>query len=365
MKVVVLHPPLYPVNHSLFNELCKYCDLHIICFGDHPRYHSDWKSSDFIRNDSNYKLIIIEGISASYKLQFSTKYIKHIIKEKPDIVMSVAFWLPSLFSSFLKYFLRFKFCIITDATSFSDSGISGFKKLLRKIIVRNSDVLLSGSEFTTQYLKTLTKQESKIKKSFQTIDVTEWNRIYDDLPTKEVLRAKLNFNSEDKILLYVGQLDSNKNIVSLINQLKHLPDYKLIIVGNGPSKNELMQMSLKLKFNEQISFVDRKTNSDLIEYFKISNVFVLPSKSDTFGFVVSEALTCGLPVICTKFAGASSLIKDGYNGYVIDPTQPYFKEIQLTFNDLTYLSENARASMLPHTLENKAKQLHQIFNNLI
>ncbi|MFP4845202.1 glycosyltransferase [Winogradskyella sp. PE311] len=365
MKVVILHPPLYPVNNKLFNELGKYCDLHVICFGSNPRYHKDWPSSKFIKDDNKYKLIILEGDSAAYKLQLSPKYIKYIIKEKPEIVVSIAFWVPSLLSSILKYFIKFKFCIITDATINTDSNISKFKILLRKLIVFNTNKLIAGSKLTSQYLGTLTKKASKIEESLQTIDVIEWQSIYKSLPNKNELRAKLNYNSDDKILLSVGQLDDNKNIASLIKQFHKLSGYKLIIVGDGPGKKELKRLTLKLKLTDQINFIDRKTNSDLIEYYKISDIFILPSKSDTFGFVVSEALVSGLPVLCSKYAGASSLIKDGFNGYIINPKASYSDKIGLAFKNLSVLSTNALSCMSTYTLENKAIGLNEIFKSVL
>ena len=48
MKVFILHPPLYPVNHKLFNELGELCDLTVLSFGNHPGLHSNWLVKDFI-----------------------------------------------------------------------------------------------------------------------------------------------------------------------------------------------------------------------------------------------------------------------------------------------------------------------------
>ena len=365
MKVVVLHPPLYPVNHKLFNELGQYCDLSVICFGNYPSYHANWKSIDFKNSKNNYDLIILEGKSASINLQFSTKYLKYIINKRPDVVLSIAFWIPSLFTSFLKYFLGFKYFILTDTTLYRDGSLSFFRKIVRKIIVNNSDFLLSGSQQTTKYLKTLTSSHSKIKNSYQVIDVKKWRSEYNNLPNKNELRKKNGFQNDDKILLSVGNLDDNKNISSILKNLTHLINYKLIIIGSGPSLDHLIELAAKLKINEQVYFFERKFNSELIEYFKLSDVFIFPTKMDTFGFVVSEALSSELPVICSKFAGASSMIQNNFNGFIIDPNKDYSNKIKLAFRDLDFLSKNALESVLTFTIEKKAKDLSDYFSKSI
>jgi glycosyltransferase involved in cell wall biosynthesis len=57
--------------------------------------------------------------------------------------------------------------------------------------------------------------------------------------------------------------------------------------------------------------------TELYRYYSDSSVYVLPSIEDGFGMVVSEAMACGVPVICSANAGASDILDDGVNGYVV------------------------------------------------
>lgn len=360
MKVVILHPPLYPVNHKLFNELGKYCDLHVICFGDNPRLHINWKSRDFISAENNYKLIVLKGPSVSKRLQFSSSYLKYIYNTKPDVVISTAFWIPSLLSSILKRILKYKFCVLTDANLYTASNLSLIKNLLRKFIVYKSDILLSGSKLTSEYLYQLTNDHFKIKSSYQVIDVKDWRDRLLQIDDKSDLRVNHNIHENDRVLLCVSNLEQKKNIESIISQMKYLNDYKLIIIGEGDLYNDLKDLVDKLNLNNLITFLGRKNGTNLLKYFKMADIFIFPSKNDQFGFVVSEALASGLPVICSEFAGASSLIEDGFNGYIIDPNNFYHGKINLIYKNLEQFSQNAIVSISNYTIENKAKEMYNL-----
>ncbi|GAI76670.1 unnamed protein product, partial [marine sediment metagenome] len=59
---------------------------------------------------------------------------------------------------------------------------------------------------------------------------------------------------------------------------------------------------------------------DIVKYYKLADVFVLPSFNEVWGLVVNEAMACGLPIISSKLAGVTrDLVKDGINGYSFDP----------------------------------------------
>lgn len=124
-----------------------------------------------------------------------------------------------------------------------------------------------------------------------------------------------NFNCRRKLkILYVGNIDERKGIY-YINELakisKNIAEFTLI--GDATLSEEALE---ELKKNV---FVHRRVNhSELPEIYKKHDIFIFPSLSDSFGNVISEAMASGLPVICSKNAGASDLIKEGINGFIVD-----------------------------------------------
>ena len=112
---------------------------------------------------------------------------------------------------------------------------------------------------------------------------------------------KINLEYKRPIYLYVGRVSIEKNIRAFLDL--DLEGTKLV-VGKGPDLDKL-----KKEYPEAILRGER-TKGELASYFASSDVFVFPSKTDTFGIVIIEALKCGLPVAAYPVAGP----KDIFNG---------------------------------------------------
>ncbi len=107
------------------------------------------------------------------------------------------------------------------------------------------------------------------------------------------------------IALYVGRIAIEKNLEDFLNM-----DWKgsKILVGDGPAR-----ASLEKKYPNAI-FVGKKTREELADYYRSSDVFVFPSKTDTFGIVLIEALACGLPIAAYDVIGPKDIVTHEYLG---------------------------------------------------
>ena len=366
MRVVILHPPLYPVNHAFFNLLGQKVDLTVYSFGKKPGLHK-WQIES---KGQNYNLKIIDGYTdlkkyaVSYKAQLKLDWIKDILKDRPDIVISVAFWMPSLYASIMKKFLGYKFLIITDAIFETEKNISISRKIIRKIICYNVDAMISASNLTTRYLHSLCNYTT-VYQSLQTIDINNWNKKLNNLPEKYFLRNELNLPKEKHILLGVGGFTKKKNWQAVFRQMNHLEKYHFVLIGSGEEEKNYKVYINDNNLEDKITILPRKEGVELIKYFKVSDIFLFPSLCDQFGYVVLEALVSSLPVICSQNSGASSLIINNQNGFIIDPNKDFFKEITLTINNLKQMQMSASQSMKNMSLENKTLEFEKIFKSIL
>ena len=119
---------------------------------------------------------------------------------------------------------------------------------------------------------------------------------------------------ESPLLLYVGRLSAEKDIESLKPILQAFPHARLALVGDGPHRKKLEQHFAKLP----VSFVGFLRGEELASAFASSDVFVMPSRTETLGLVVLEAMSSGLPAVAVHAGGIPEMIEDGVSGFLFD-----------------------------------------------
>jgi glycosyltransferase involved in cell wall biosynthesis len=110
-------------------------------------------------------------------------------------------------------------------------------------------------------------------------------------------------------LLYVGRVSREKNIDELC---KLAYRYDITVVGNGPDRERLERLY------PRVAFPGYKNGAELADYYAAADVFVFPSKTDTFGIVIIEAMSVGTPVAAYPVAGPVDIITQGVDGYMSD-----------------------------------------------
>lgn len=124
-------------------------------------------------------------------------------------------------------------------------------------------------------------------------------------------------------IIFVGRLIPHKHVnhlLKVINKLKNkIPDIKLVIVGKGIEKDNLIKYITDNYLEEHVEFLQDLSNEELTYQMKKSNVLVLPSTREGFGMVLAEANSCNIPVIAYKSGGVVEVINSGNTGYLIEP----------------------------------------------
>jgi len=182
---------------------------------------------------------------------------------------------------------------------------------IRKIqikVVKSADKVIVPSEFLKRIVKGWGVNENKIFVIYNSVSVIE--------------DIKNDLKIAGDIIISGGRLEPWKGMDLLIkimpDLLKENPDFKLIIVGYGPEKIGLEKLVLTLKLNDKIQLINRLPHKELLEYFKASKVFVLNTGYEGFSHFLIEAMACGLPIITTNVCGNPEIIKDNYNGLLVE-----------------------------------------------
>lgn len=118
------------------------------------------------------------------------------------------------------------------------------------------------------------------------------------------------------LLLYAGRVAPEKGLCHLRPVLERLPECRLAIVGDGPTRPELEALFA----NTPARFLGFLRGEVLAAAFASADVFVMPSMTETLGFVVLEAMSSGLPVVAAPGGGIPDLVLEGETGALADPT---------------------------------------------
>lgn len=144
------------------------------------------------------------------------------------------------------------------------------------------------------------------------IDTTIFNPTFKN-PT---MRHRLTEgNPKDPLLIYVGRIGAEKNLIFFKQLMARFPRARLALVGDGPERPTL---ETELAQSNTV-FTGILHGDELSAAFASADIFVMPSESETLGFVVLESMASGVPVVGARAGGVPDIITDGQTGFLFQP----------------------------------------------
>lgn len=144
--------------------------------------------------------------------------------------------------------------------------------------------------------------------------------LFDPSLASAEMRSHLTQGHPDSpLLLYVGRLSAEKEIDRIKPVLQAIPSARLALVGDGPYRADLE----KIFADTPAFFAGYMTGQTLATAFASADAFIFPSRTETLGLVLLEAMAAGCPVIAANAGGIPDIVTDGVNGYLFDPADDY------------------------------------------
>lgn len=223
---------------------------------------------------------------------------------------------------------------------------------LVRLCMKNVDGVIAPSE---QVLDTLLGYgvDAPIKIIPTGVDLTHYQQ--PEAPEKRLeYRVRYGFTAETPVLLSLSRLAYEKNIKALIESLPDIlvavPDAQLLIVGDGPARATLERQVREMQLGDHVTFTGEIPNDEVRHFYRMADVLVSASDTETQGLTYDEALASDLPLVVMKSEYTDELIDDPAIGTV-------FQQRLGLVNGAVYYLKN------PTTPEDQAKReakLHEI-----
>lgn len=183
------------------------------------------------------------------------------------------------------------------------------------------------------------------------------------------VRMKHELNGHD-LILHVGRLSFEKNLELVFDAMpiikKEKPNAKLMVVGIGPAEQHYKALVKKKGLEKDVIFTGFVTDQDLPNYYAACDTFVLASKFETLGIVMTEALACGKPVAGINARVVPEVVRNGYNGYLFEE-KPYdcAEKVLMALESKEKMKNNAIESVKKYDTNECAKKLVDIYKKVI
>lgn len=325
LKIAWLFPSLERGNywHPIWSEFCNVFPKTTIYTGFWDGYSPGFEDKFKVKVVGETKFFATAKPDTGYHRSFilpSMGIVKPLLQLRPDVIFTSAFSLWTVIVLLLKPILRWRVIVVFDGVS---PGIdylnSGSRIYARRAMLPLIDGIITNSHISQKYLVNVlgARSDRVFVRPYLVPDTTAL--------LKHAGKVDLeNLQLHHPVFLYVGQLVSRKGVQYLLEACKLLKQesdkpFSLLLVGDGDQRLELEAFVQANGLGNQIKFVGQVKYAQLGAFFRTSDVFVFPTLEDIWGMVILEAMAFGKPVLCSKWAASTEMIREGENGYIFDP----------------------------------------------
>ena len=305
-------------------------------------FQKSWELMDELHSSIDFHKLSYPVISIS-----NIKAIRNILKENKIDVIVNQWCLPFKTTILLRlasFGLKVKFISVLHGSPDVNMKIIGLKrshdrsaiifKTLYKFLIWAANLFTALNlrltyNFSDKYILLSDRFADTFKNMSKLSKAQKLTSITNPLTIENTISEDILLSHKKKEILYVGRMDLlNKNVDRILlvwkDLYKKFPDWKLVLVGDGPDKNYLEKLAKENEI-ENIDFMGF-LKEEPIEFYKRASIFMLTSDLEGFGLVITEAMSYGcVPVVYASYPAVYDIIEDGISGFITPA--PYDAEI--------------------------------------
>jgi len=321
MKIGIVCYPTFGGSGVVATELGmaladKGHEIHFITYNQPVRL-------DFLSHHLHFHQVVVEEYPLfeyqPYELALSSKIVE-IVEEHQLEVLHVHYAIPHAYAAYMaKQMLKEKGISVKVVTTLHGTDITlvgshPTYKTAVEFSINNSDVVTAVSNDLKKTTNRLFKIKKDIKVIYNFIDVEKYDNMHDQ-KCNRIAIAKPN----ERILTHISNFRPVKRVEDVIQIFyevqKEIPS-KMLLIGEGPGRTKAENLVNKLKISDNVLFLGN--SSEVTKILCYSDIFLLPSQTESFGLAALEAMAAKTAVISTNTGGLPEVNIHGVTGYLSD-----------------------------------------------
>lgn len=320
-KILILCPWYDPYRVPLLRELAREFDITVL-YTMPKEVGREWNAPENMPFSAYFLEPIFlwktkQMFGERLLIRYPSGLLQMLRTIRPDVVVSLEFRFDCILGALWARLNRRGYVIWSDMTVHHDMRMGLLRRYNRRFLLSLAHALVGSCTDTLNHFNNnfgypeskefLSSLNAHIQERLDAVGVPKKPPRQDDDPVRFV---------------YVGDLIPRKGIDLLIRSfarlLQSVPDALLTLIGKGVDLEMLKSLAKELGCEHAVLFPGNVPYESVPAEMVRHDVFILPSRLDVFGLVVAEAVACGLPVICSRYAGAANdMVKQ--NGFIVDP----------------------------------------------
>lgn len=248
-----------------------------------------------------------------------------------------------------------------------------FARTFSRNFATKAECIITPSKKTEKYLKYKCKIKNKPIYIIPTgIDTKKFAPSNFTEQDQQNLKNSLGIKPDEKVILLVGRIAEEKSIDVVMNSMpivfRSLPKTKFVVVGDGPSKNDLEELAKKLNIQDKVIFTGKVPWEEVPRYYNMADLFVNASLTETQGLTFIEAMAANVPVVAKYAPNLTEFITHNQNGLLVKHDSDFPKAVisVLTNDTLSHkLTENGLQTATHYSVEEFGDKLEMLYEEII
>lgn len=306
-RVAILTNMVAPYRRPLFERLGERLDLHVLLTGFEAN-RPDWRRLS--EHGRFFQVHSVRGLQLSaprrragatidrQRIHLNPTLLLRLARLRPDAVVTAEIGFRTLSALLYGRLAKRPVWVWWGGTVHTERAIGPMRRAIRRAVVRVNPRWISYGQTSTEYLRSLGVSAGRVLTIQNTVD---------EVAFLESTRPSHSFAPRPAILT-VGQLIPRKGLSELLAAANRLwnrgLEFSLVLAGSGPERERLAQ-SMDRGRESLLHFVGPVPPESMPGLYRSCDAFVFPTLEDVWGLAVNEAILCGLPVACSRFAGCA------------------------------------------------------------